>query len=126
MLKLTHVRLLVNKLDECRHFYKDVLGFKEEVEVPGIYFEFLAGNCRLAVYKRDLMANVVGSGEHTSGDQVAITFEVANVDEAFEELRAKGVEFVREPHDQEAWVLRAAHLRDPEGTLIEINAPLRK
>jgi hypothetical protein len=40
-------------------------------------------------------------------------------------LSGRGVQFVTEPHDQEAWVLRVAHLRDPEGNLIEINAPLK-
>lgn len=58
-------------------------------------------------------------------DKVALTFEVADVDASFRELSGKGVIFTTEPHDQEAWVLRVAHLRDPEGNLIEINAPLR-
>jgi catechol 2,3-dioxygenase-like lactoylglutathione lyase family enzyme len=128
-MNLTHIRLLVDDIDACRVFYKDKLSLKEQLGVvEGIYYEFVAGNCILALYKRDLMESVAGvamSGEKVI-DKVALTFEVANVDTAYKALRAKGIEFVTEPHDQDAWVLRVAHLRDPEGNLIEINAPLKK
>jgi lactoylglutathione lyase len=36
-------------------------------------------------------------------------------------LRSKGVEFLNEPHDQEAWYFRVVHLKDPGGNVIEIN-----
>ena len=128
-MKLTHIRLLVNDIEACRSFYKDKLGFKEQLAVvEGIYYEFVAGDCMLALYKRDLMESVAGVamvGEKVA-DKVALTFEVPDVDAAYKALRAKGIEFVTEPHDQETWVLRVAHLRDPEGNLIEINAPLKK
>jgi uncharacterized glyoxalase superfamily protein PhnB len=45
---------------------------------------------------------------------------VADVDAAYEELKAKGVTFVRPPTDQ-SWGLRTAHFADPEGNLWEIN-----
>lgn len=45
---------------------------------------------------------------------------VADVDAAYEELKAKGVTFVRPPTDQ-PWGLRTAHFVDPEGNLWEIN-----
>jgi len=128
-MKLTHIRLLVDDIEVCRNFYKDMLSLKEQLGVvEGIYYEFVAGNCILALYKRELMESVAGvamAGEKVI-DKVALTFEVADVDTAYKALRSKGVEFVTEPHDQDAWVLRVAHLRDPEGNLIEINAPLKK
>jgi len=71
------------------------------------------------------VAGVAMVGEKVA-DKVALTFEVPDVDAAYKALRARGIEFVTEPHDQETWVLRVAHLRDPEGNLIEINAPLKK
>jgi catechol 2,3-dioxygenase-like lactoylglutathione lyase family enzyme len=126
---LTHIRLLVNDIETCREFYKNKLSLKEQLNVvEGIYCEFVAGNCILALYKHDLMESVAGvavAGAKGT-DKVALTFEVADVNAAYNELRAKGVEFTTEPHDQETWVLRVAHLRDPEGNLIEINAPLKK
>jgi lactoylglutathione lyase len=127
-MKLTHLRLLVNDIDACRAFYKDKLGFIETLAiVEGIYYEFDAGGCILALYKRELMESVAGVALAADKpvDKVALTFEVTDVDASFRELSGKGVIFTTEPHDQEAWVLRVAHLRDPEGNLIEINAPLR-
>ncbi len=128
-MKLTHIRLLVEDIEACRSYYKDKLGFKEQLAVvEGIYYEFVAGDCILALYKRDLMESVAGVamvGEKVI-DKVALTFEVTDVDAAYKKLRGKGVDFISEPHDQETWVLRVAHLRDPEGNLIEINAPLKK
>jgi uncharacterized glyoxalase superfamily protein PhnB len=119
----------VDKLEECRSFYQGAFGFKEEVTVEGVYYELEAGNCRLGLYKRELMqttGRVPPRGEQAAADQVVLTLHVANVDAAYEELHGKGIEFISEPHDQEAWVLRVAHLRDPEGTLIEINSPLQR
>jgi len=126
-MKLTHIRLLVNDIDACRDFYKSKLEFKEQLAVvEGIYYEFVAGNCILALYKRELMESVAGVAISAmqATDKVVLTFEVENVDQVHKQLVAKGVKFETEPHDQDAWVLRVAHLRDPEGNLIEINAPL--
>jgi catechol 2,3-dioxygenase-like lactoylglutathione lyase family enzyme len=126
-LELTHIRLLVTDIETCRAFYKDKLGLEETLAlVEGIYYEFEAGDCILALYKRELMESVAGVAMQgaPAADKVALTFNVSDVDAVYKELSAKGVKFTTEPHDQEAWVLRVAHLRDPEGNLIEINAPL--
>jgi lactoylglutathione lyase len=45
---------------------------------------------------------------------------VADVDATYEELKARGVTFVRPPTDQR-WGLRTAHFADPEGNLWEIH-----
>jgi len=127
-MELTHVRLLVEDIDICRDFYKNKLGLQEQLDVvEGIYCEFVAGDCILALYKHDLMESVAGVqvAGVKGADKVALTFKVADVDVAYKELKAKGVKFMTDPHDQETWVLRVAHLRDPENNLIEINAPLK-
>ena len=43
---------------------------------------------------------------------------------AFAELVGRGALVARGPQDHAEAVLRSAHLRDPDGNLIEINAPL--
>jgi catechol 2,3-dioxygenase-like lactoylglutathione lyase family enzyme len=53
-------------------------------------------------------------------DAVLLVFEVDNVDEAVEALKAKGVQFVSLPTDRPAWGMRTAHFRDPDGNLLEI------
>ncbi|MEX2144085.1 MAG: VOC family protein [Anaerolineales bacterium] len=127
-MSLTTIRLLVDDIEKCRIFYKEVMGLKGQLSVEGIYYEFSAGDCILALYKRELMESVAGvvMERGKAGDKVALTFSVADVDATFKEFQAKGVNFVTEPHDLETWVLRVAHLRDPESNLIEINAPLKK
>jgi catechol 2,3-dioxygenase-like lactoylglutathione lyase family enzyme len=127
-MELTHIRLLVNDIEACREFYKNRLGLNETLAVvEGIYYEFAAGDCILALYKRELMESVAGVAVGSAAaDKVVLTFNVTDVDATHGDLLARGVQFVTPPHDQEAWVLRVAHLRDPEGNLIEINAPLKQ
>ncbi|HRN50604.1 MAG TPA: VOC family protein [Anaerolineales bacterium] len=124
---LTHIRLLVEDIETCKAFYETTLGLgTAEVEVPGIYYEFAAGPACLGLYTRELMQTVAGVAQSAaSGDQAVLTFQVDDVDAVCTALRSRGVQLVSEPHNQEAWGLRVAHLRDPEGYLIEINAPLR-
>lgn len=70
---------------------------------------------------------------NTEADELKITgaargllaAAVADVDAAYEELKAKGVAFVRPPTDQR-WGLRTAHFVDPEGNLWEINSPVKR
>lgn len=125
-MELTHTHLLVNDTEACRRFYAETLGLGDPVvEVEGIYYEFVAGPGRLGLYKRELMQDVAGVTQSArSGDQAVLTFQVADVDAAYAEIMARGAAFVTEPHNQDAWVLRVAHLRDPEGNLIELNASL--
>lgn len=49
-----------------------------------------------------------------------------NVNETFDQLKAKSIEFITEPKDMKAWEIRVAHMRDPEGNLIEIFSNLSK
>jgi lactoylglutathione lyase len=124
--KLTHARLLVHNFAESLRWYRDTLGFGVSLEVEDTYAEFDTGDAILAIYNRRLMEGVVGSQAQGRGrDEVVVTFAADGVDRTFQELRAKGVAFVTEPHDQPNWVLRVAHFRDPDGHLLEIYEPLR-
>jgi len=128
-LRLTHVRLLVKDFAACFRFYRDVLGF--EVlwgEEEGRYADFRAGDAIVALYKRGLMAEAVGEAEKPSEaeaqDRAALIFAVEDVDATYESLKMKGVTFVAEPMDRPDWGIRAAHFRDPDGNLLEINRDL--
>lgn len=125
----THLRLLVDDFEGCLAFYRDTLGMEVSLEAgEGIYTEFKTGEVILSLYSRELMASVVGeqaAAAERPQDTVALIFAVDDVDASFKKIQAKGVEFVTEPHNQGAWFLRVAHLRDPDGNLIEINAPLK-
>jgi lactoylglutathione lyase len=68
----------------------------------------------------DLLGTQVNELKIEGGPRGLLAAGVADVDAAYEELKAKGVTFVRPPTDQR-WGLRTAHFADPEGNLWEIN-----
>lgn len=129
-LKFTNTRLLVAEMDACYKFYRDVLKLKPRFDAEGsVYAEFDMGGHVLALFHRKLMNAVVSPGApETRGacpDSVVVAFEVADVDAAAAELKKRGVRFVTEPHDQQDWMLRVAHFRDPDGNLIELSAAIK-
>jgi lactoylglutathione lyase len=123
-LRLANVRVLVADYRACFRFYRDVMGFDVVWgDEDGQYAEFKAGDGVVALYKRELMAEAVGTAgrpvDADCQDRTALIFEVEDVDAACEELRARGVELVTEPQDRPDWGVRTAHFRDPDGSLIE-------
>lgn len=126
-MELTHVRLLVDNVERMVTFYRDVLGFVIGLEAgEEVYVELKTDGAIVSFYRRELMDEVVGSRPPTRCDDrhIVLCFKVDDVDATFAEWKSAGAEFVTEPHDQEAWYLRVAHIRDPEGNLIEISHPL--
>jgi lactoylglutathione lyase len=126
-LKIHNVRLLVNDLESCATFYREVLGF-EMTWGDQDYTEFKVGDLRLALYRRQFMADVVGTADQpltaVAQDRVALVFAVDNLDAAYQQLKTQGITFVTEPQDRQSWGIRTAHFRDPDGNLLEIYADL--
>lgn len=126
-MRLTHVRLLVDDVERALAFYRDVLGLEVKLGAgDGIYYELDGGDVLLALYRRDLMGAMLGSElpPPAQSDALALTFAVDDVDATARALQERGAELVAEPRDYEVAFLRVAHLRDPEGNLIEINSSL--
>ena len=124
-MKLNQVRLLVDNFEACKEFYKSTLGLEVTVETDdSIYAQFLSDGVSLGLYQRDLMASVVSktdaSAERAGKDTALLVFAVDDVDASYQAMKKKGIEFVSEPHNQQAWFMRVAHLRDPDGNLVEI------
>jgi len=88
------------------------------------------GNVRLALFKRHLMAEDMGTTklpeEAVSQDRVALIFNTKNLDVTVKELGGRGAHFIKKEKDHPEWGIRSAYLRDPDGNLIEINSPLSK
>lgn len=129
-MRLSYVRVLVDNFAGSFLFYRDIMGF--EVlwgDENNVYAEFQAGPAtRLAVTARRVMAVVPGVDAEAGGqaaDRFMLVFEVEDVDARAAALKARGVKLIAEPVDRPDWTVRTAHLRDPEGNLIEINTPLR-
>lgn len=148
---LTHVRLLVDDYAACFEFYRDVLGYEATFgDAESGYADFDAGGPTLALFDRAEMLGALdggssrdpadggSSGDPTDGetgdprsndgadreDRVAVVLAAEDLDRTHERLRERGVAFVAPPTDRPEWGIRTAHLRDPDGTLIELNEPL--
>lgn len=126
-LKFTHARLLVKNYEECFRFYRDVLGFEVGWgDEKSMYADFkTGGGSVIALFDRTHMAKAIGTDnlpfDSNSMDKLCLIFHVESVDEAYNSLREKGVQFINAPHDRRDWGIRVAHFRDPDGNLIDIN-----
>ena len=115
---------------KCFDFYTQKLGLEAAWDIEEGYgsFKVADGIEGLAIFTSDFMAPVVGNADKAQPngfrDKMMVSFEVADVDESFRSLKAKGVEFVNEPVDMPGWGMRVVHLRDPEDNLIELFTPL--
>lgn len=127
---LSYVRVVVDRFAESFRFYRDVMGFNVLWgEAEDAYAEFQVGSAtRLALVARAVMAAVPGVGAAAGPavpERYMLVFEVPDVDAAVALLADRGAEFACAPVDRGEWGVRTAHLRDPEGNLIEINTPFR-
>lgn len=131
-MKFSNVRLLVKDYKKCFRFYTEKLGLEPAWgDVEGCYasFKVADGIEGLAIFVSDFMAPAVGNAEKTQPtgyrEKSMISFEVGNVDEAYQTLLEKGIDFINQPTDMTDWGMRVVHLRDPEDNLIELFSPLK-
>jgi catechol 2,3-dioxygenase-like lactoylglutathione lyase family enzyme len=130
--RFDNVRLLVTRFDETYAFYRDVLGLAPTWGKPGENYASFAfpGGVQIALFRRSLMAQAVGTAARPSSrgeqDTAALVLSVDDVDALYGRLKRAEIEFVDAPADQPVWGIRAMHLRDPDGNLIEVFTPLKK
>ncbi|MFF8960036.1 VOC family protein [Streptomyces sp. NPDC014894] len=126
----SYVRLMVEDYKACFLFYRDVCGFSVLWgDEDSRYAELDMGSgTHLAINKREVMAEALGTlraGSELPGqDRFALILETDDVDATAARLQAAGATLVKEVQDWPGWGIRAAHFRDPDGYLVEINSPL--
>ncbi|MGK4579472.1 VOC family protein [Kitasatospora sp. HPMI-4] len=129
-----HARLLVNRFADCFRFYDAVLppltgarrtGGSEQ----GPYASWDVGEEGvLSIFDRGAMAAVVGTAglpaEAAAQDRTMLVSRVADVDAGFELCLRHGGLAAAAPADRPEWgpAMRTAHLRDPDGNLIELQS----
>lgn len=121
------VRILAKDVAKLYDFYTEVLGFKVfwgQRNGPFVCFAEADGDRpAFAIFDEASMQQYEGYVPLTRTgrtDQVVYCTGLDNVDEAYRELKSKGVEFMGEPRTIPAAELRCVHFRDPEGNLFEI------
>ena len=122
--KIEATVLFVRDLTGCTAFYRDTFKLQYQGSDANSANFLLEEGLYLILLSPEGAADLLGMQVHElkieGGPRGLLAASVADVDVAYEELKANGVTFVRPPTDQ-SWGLRTAHFTDPEGNLWEIN-----
>ncbi len=139
-LQLDNVRLLTDDFAATFRFYADALGLPVLFgTVDGPYAELAAGAASIGLFAHDQMPGAgSGAGGRSAarssiarapdptllGDRAIIVLDAEPLDATLAELRGRGIE-VGEADDRRRWGIRTAHLRDPDGRLLELFEPIQ-
>lgn len=122
-MELAQVRLLVTDFAACYRFYGDVLGLKPQsgaAEGPYERFSPAVGSAGIALQDRSMMAEVLGEvGEPAAGHRSLVVLRVDALDAYCEEITLRGGTVLHGPAPLTDR-MRVAHLKDPEGNLVEL------
>ncbi|MFF1514028.1 VOC family protein [Streptomyces sp. NPDC058305] len=122
-MELAQVRLLVSDFAACYRFYSEVLGLKPQSGATGGPYEKFSpvtGSAGIALQDRTMMAEVLGEiGEHVTGHRSLVVLRVDDLDTYCEQLVSRGADVLHGPAPMTDR-MRVAHLRDPEGNLVEL------
>ncbi|MFI6734177.1 VOC family protein [Nonomuraea sp. NPDC050451] len=123
-------RLLVRDFPASAAFYqavlRELLGVEPVKVLPGYANWDIEGEAGLVLFGRDRLAAAVGTADlpQAAQDTAMLVMKVDDVDAAAACLARHGATVVAPPQDRPDWAptLRTAHLRDPEGNLIELQS----
>ncbi|MCX4914653.1 MULTISPECIES: VOC family protein [unclassified Streptomyces] len=122
-MELAQVRLLVSDFAACYRFYSEVLGLKPQSGATGGPYEKFSpvtGSAGIALQDRAMMAEVLGEiGEDVTGHRSLVVLRVDDLDTYCEQLVSRGADVLHGPAPMTDR-MRVAHLRDPEGNLVEL------
>lgn len=126
--KVDHIGIAVKSIDEALKFYEDILGIKcidqEVVEEQHVKTAFLpVGDTEIELLESTSEDGPIARFIEKKGEGIQhIAYKVDNIDEALEELKAKGVRLIDEVPRIGAGGARIAflHPKSTFGVLIEI------
>jgi catechol 2,3-dioxygenase-like lactoylglutathione lyase family enzyme len=124
--ELHHVTLSASNADRLSKWYVQMLGFTirdrftlarptgekiqvVRVEIPGL---------KMNISQFDNSISPARVGEHQGWRHLAL--QVDNVDRNYQQLEAKGVQFMAKPFTYNSSGFRIAFFRDPEGNILEL------
>jgi len=126
------VVLPVRDVEKCTAFYRDTLGFQlnfQDAESAFLSIDGKKGGLVLGLISVGNVAKLISEDQvRPAEDSIHRTYFAVFVEDAdreYEELREKGVRFVKPPTTH-PWGQRIAYFEDPEGNLWEISHFLKK
>ena len=123
---ITDICLLVEDAERTVEFYTEKLGFKLRRRAEG-FADFVSKGVTLACWELDHINRHCGvsnlrAQRGASKACVAVRLDSpAEIDAAYAELKAKGVNFIRPPEDH-PWNARCIYFTDPDDNLWELYA----
>ncbi|MFJ3619629.1 VOC family protein [Streptomyces iakyrus] len=122
-MELAQVRLLVTDFAACYRFYGEVLGLKPQsgaTDGPYEKFSPAVGSAGIALQDRSMMAEVLDElGDTAEGHRSLVVLRVDGLDAYCEEIRMRGATVLHGPAPMTDR-MRVAHLKDPEGNVVEL------
>ncbi|MGH4028214.1 VOC family protein [Actinomycetota bacterium Odt1-20B] len=122
-MELAQVRLLVSDFRACYRFYGEVLGLKPQsgaADGPYEKFSPAVGSAGIALQDRSMMAQLLGElGESATGHRSLVVLRVDDLDAYCAQIVARGAVLAHGPAPLTDR-MRVAHLKDPEGNLVEL------
>lgn len=122
-MELAQVRLLVTDFAACYGFYAEVLGLKPQsgaTEGPYEKFSPATGSAGIALQDRSMMAGVLDElGDAATGHRSLVVLRVDDLDAYCEQITERGATVLHGPAPMTDR-MRVAHLKDPEGNLVEL------
>ena len=106
------ITFYVSNLEKAAKFYEEILGLEKKYEYPN-YVGFECGGVEIGLIPK------LKEREKVNPSSPSVEFLVDDVEKFYNELKNKGVKFVKELHE-EPWGGRQATFTDPDDNVLEI------
>ena len=113
--QIDYTMIVVSDMSRSVEFYRDRLGIPLKFESPD-WTEFQTGTTTLALHGGGVKPTTPPAGDPTKqAGSCSIGFNVPDVDKTYQELKAKGINFVMPPTQREGEGIKLAVCVDPDG-----------
>jgi catechol 2,3-dioxygenase-like lactoylglutathione lyase family enzyme len=106
------ITFYVSNLKRAAEFYEKTLGLEKKYEFSS-YVGFECGGIEIGLIPK------IKEKQKVTPLSPSVEFLVDNVEKTYNELKKKGVKFIKELHE-EPWGGRQATFTDPDGNILEV------
>lgn len=124
-MKFASVRIVTNDIDKLLAFYATLTGVAGVRLAPDFAEMRLPGATLAIASERSIKQFNAGAATAAANHSAILEFQVDDVDDVRVRLGDTAVAYVMQPVDQ-PWGNRSMLLRDPDGNLINVFAPIRR